>query len=146
MIKHFFTALLFPSIILIACSCKDKAAVDVNATRFEQLTHNAHLEAKNVRYLIWNSSSCGGCRSISVNLMRSNKTLGNTILIVPLVYANQAFGIKKDRLFVDSSGIFDKLYFGIDNIGIANVEDGKVINIRNYNPDAMDSLKVDIGR
>ena len=78
--------------------------------------------------------------------MRSNKTLGNTILIVPLVYANQAFGIKKDRLFVDSSGIFDKLYFGIDNIGIANVEDGKVINIRNYNPDAMDSLKVDIGR
>ena len=42
------------------------------------------------------------------------------------------------------NGIFDKIYFGVDNIGLVKVYNNEVLSIRNYNPEAMDTFKVDL--
>lgn len=146
MTKRFFTASLFLSLLFFPfSSCKDDSVQSKEAERFEQMLQNAPFAKKDVRYLIWNSSSCGGCRVFSANLLRNNKEVTENVkLIVPLSYAHEATGINSRALFIDSAGIFDELYFGVDNIGIVRIQDNKIINIRNYNPNAMDTLKQDL--
>lgn len=146
MTKHFITVSLFLSLLFFSfSSCKDAPAQSKEAKRFEQMLKEAHFEKNDTRYLIWNSSSCGGCRVFSANLLRRNKQeTENVRLIVPFSYAHEAAGIDSRKLFIDSAGVFDKLYFGVDNIGIVYMQQDKVTGIRNYNSNAMDTLRQDL--
>lgn len=118
MVKCFFIGLLSLSSFLFF-SCNRNAVKDDNAVRFETALRDAHLERPDtVRYLVWNTMSCSGCRSFSAQLMKGVRNADNIIFILPLNFLNEVTDLPAKNIFVDSNNIFGKLYFGIDNIGI----------------------------
>ncbi len=147
MIRCFFTALCCGSItVFMLTSCTHKKEKTAEEQRFEKsLTEAKISDTDSVRYLVWNSSSCGGCRSYTAQLLAKKLTGNKAIkLIVPLDFAEDIPEHSTADIIVDSAGIFDKLYFGIDNVGLVNVYNGEVWSIRNYRADEMDSLKNDL--
>lgn len=146
MTKHFFIASLFLSALSLSFnSCKDSAAKSGEAARFEDMLRQAGLKHNDsVDYVIWNSSSCAGCRSFSVRLfMQHGQPAKPAVFIVPYSYSDEAKNISSAYLYIDSAGIFDEFYFGIDNVGIIRVGKEGVYSIRNYNANAMDTLEQD---
>ncbi len=145
MTKCFFTGLLFLNVFFIGLSsCKRKPSKTKEAKRIEKLLAEAHLQSKDtVQYIVWNTTSCGGCRSYTAKLLQECNN--NEIkFIVPLSFVND-IAFDNDNVFVDSQGIFGKYYFGVDNIGVVKVYNNEVFSIKNYQANEMDSLKIDLG-
>jgi hypothetical protein len=114
------------------------------AVRFEKLLLEAKLQNKDsFTYVVWNTTSCGGCRTTCVRLLQASKNKAIK-LIAPLHFAGVTNSLSPQRLFIDTNGIFDKIYFGVDNIGLVKVYNNEVLSIRNYNPEAMDTFKADL--
>jgi hypothetical protein len=146
MTKRFFIVSLFLSLLpLLFSSCKDSLVKSKEAERFEGLLNQAKLKNDDsIDYVIWNGSSCAGCRSFSIRLlMQHNNSLRPVTFIVPFSYADETKNIKNEQLYIDSANIFDEFYFGIDNVGIIKVGKQGVYSLKNYNANAMDSLEHD---
>lgn len=112
--------------------------------RFEQMLTTARLGSEDsVSYIVWNSMSCGGCRNYTAGLLQSGSLNDQVKFIVPLSFVNEIHHVS-DKVFVDSQGIFDQYYIGIDNIGVIKVYDNEVLSIRNYQANEMDSLAKDL--
>jgi hypothetical protein len=146
MIKCYSIVLLLSSLLgtcILSCTANNKKTPE--AERFEKLLVKAKLQNEDTfKYVVWNGTSCGGCRDFSISRLLTIPNKTKMKLIVPLAYSNEAQTIGKDYLFIDSNRIFDEFYFGVDNIGIINVYKNEVLHIRNYRPDEMEDLKNDL--
>src|SRR5690606_23699302 len=113
-------------------SCTTKTPKEQEMEHFEQMLTTARLRSEDsITYIIWNSMSCGGCRNYTARLLQNGGLNDQVKFIVPLSFVNEIHHVS-DKVFVDSQGVFDEYYIGIDNIGIIKVYNNKVLSIRNY--------------
>lgn len=146
--KFYFISFVLPQIILLISSCNtsDKP-ISPEAARFEkvikQIGGKHFIQDSLYKYVLWNENSCHGCKVKSVNLLNRLQPR-NVKLISPNSDKKLAINIDTQFLIIDRYNEFGKYYYGVSNIGIVSLKNGKVTKIKNYNVDEMDMFEIDL--
>lgn len=137
----------FALVFSLFYSCTESnLPVNKEFLRFEEMLVKSGLQSKDsVTYILWNNSSCGGCRDISADFIHQNVIKSNIKILTPKIHAYfLPKTLEESQYYIDESNVFGKKYVGIDNIGIIKTANGKVYSIKNYNPDEMEQFKIDV--
>ena len=146
-IKLCFINFVLLLIALHISACNPNKSISPEAERFEKVlkqnvSENYQLDG-DYKYVLWNENSCHGCKVKSINILNKLRPQ-NVKIIAPNSDKKLASNIDSQFVIIDRHNEFGKYYYGVSNIGIVNIKNGKVTMIKNYNVDEMDKFETDL--
>jgi hypothetical protein len=132
--------------ILITNACNLSNSISPEAERFEKVLSAGYIGKHDTilkKYILWNENSCEGCKVKSINYLIKFRP-NNVKIIAPVSDKKLYSYIDTQFLIIDTLNAFGKYYYGVGNIGIICVQQGKVISIKNYNVNEMKEFENDL--
>lgn len=131
-------------IVLTIMGCSNQSP-NAAYRRFERVAEESPLpipEGRS-RFLLWNDNACHGCKVKCVNFLSTHPEV-DICIIAPYADRKLAYVLPEDSYWIDSANLFGRYDYGVSNVGLVELHQGKVTRINNYNVGQMDSLEHDL--
>lgn len=131
-------------IVLLITGCSNRSS-NAAYRRFERVVKESRLPVPvgRSRFLLWNDNACHGCKVKCVNFLSMHPEV-NICIIAPYADRKLAALLPADKYWIDSANLFGRYDYGVSNVGLVELYQGKVNRINNYHVAQMDSLEHDL--